>query len=112
MRGSTPKRSSANEDDGVWAVAEAKARFREVIDRVLSQGPQVITRNGRKVAVIVSADEWERRTKRRGNLAEFLVASPLRGSRRRTRSTTVIRSDLGTSGSLADRRRARSRTGA
>jgi prevent-host-death family protein len=67
--------------DRVWAVAEAKARFSEVIDRVLSQGPQTITRKGKKTVVMVSADEWARRTRRSGNLAEFFAASPLRGSR-------------------------------
>ena len=65
----------------MWAVAEAKARFSEVIDRVLSHGPQTITRKGKKTVVMVSADEWERRSKRQGNLAEFFAASPLRGSR-------------------------------
>jgi hypothetical protein len=28
----------------------------------------------------VAADEWERKTKRKGNLAEFFAASPLSGS--------------------------------
>ncbi|HEY8739621.1 MAG TPA: type II toxin-antitoxin system Phd/YefM family antitoxin [Candidatus Dormibacteraeota bacterium] len=64
-----------------WAVADAKARFSEMIDRVLSQGPQVITRKGKKTVVVVAAAEWERRTKRRGNLADFFAASPLRGAR-------------------------------
>jgi prevent-host-death family protein len=64
----------------MWAVADAKARFSEMIDRVLSSGPQVITRNGKKTVVVVSADEWERRTRRRGSLAEFFGASPLRES--------------------------------
>jgi len=62
-------------------VADAKARFSEMIDRVLSQGPQVITRKGKKTVVVVAAAEWERRTKRRGNLADFFAASPLRGAR-------------------------------
>jgi prevent-host-death family protein len=61
-------------------VAEAKARLSEVIDRVLSQGPQTITRKGKKTVVVVSADEWERRTRRRGSLADFFAASPLRES--------------------------------
>jgi hypothetical protein len=30
--------------------------------------------------VIVAAEEWERKTKRTGNLAEFFAASPLRPS--------------------------------
>ncbi len=65
---------------GAWAVAAAKARFSEVIDRALSDGPQTITRKGRKAVVVVAADEWERKTRRKGNLAEFFAASPLRGS--------------------------------
>lgn len=63
-----------------WTVADAKARFSEVIERALSQGPQSVTRNGRRAVVVVSADEWERKAKRRGNLAEFFAASPLRDS--------------------------------
>jgi len=63
-----------------WTVAEAKAHFSEVIDKAKSDGPQTITRNGRRAVVIVAADEWERRTKRKGTLAEFFAASPLRGS--------------------------------
>lgn len=64
----------------IWTVAEAKAKFSEVIDRAQKVGPQVVTRSGRKSAVIVAADEWERKTRRVGNLAEFFDASPLRGS--------------------------------
>jgi len=63
-----------------WTVAEAKSKFSEMIERARSEGPQTITRNGRKAAVVVGAEEWQRKTKRTGNLAEFLAASPLRGS--------------------------------
>jgi prevent-host-death family protein len=63
-----------------WALAEAKARFSEMIDRALADGPQTITRKGEKAVVVVSAEEWQRKTKRKGNLAEFFAASPLRGS--------------------------------
>jgi prevent-host-death family protein len=63
-----------------WTVAEAKARFSEVIDLAKSTGPQTVTRRGRDAVVIVAAEEWERKTKRKGNLAEFFAASPLRGS--------------------------------
>jgi prevent-host-death family protein len=72
--------SRQGHDRGTWAVAEAKARFSEVIDRALAEGPQTITRNGQKAVVVVSAEEWQRKTKRKGNLAEFFAASPLRGS--------------------------------
>jgi prevent-host-death family protein len=68
------------DDSATWAVAEAKARFSEVIDRALTDGPQTITRKGQKAVVVVSAEEWRRKTERKGNLAEFFAASPLRSS--------------------------------
>ena len=64
-----------------WTVAEAKSKFSEVIDRAERDGPQTVTRHGRTAVVIVAADEWERKTKRVGNLAEFLASSPLRRSK-------------------------------
>ncbi len=63
-----------------WTVVEAKARFSEVLEKAQSEGPQTITRHGRSAAVVVAADEWEQKTKRKGNLAEFFAASPFRGS--------------------------------
>jgi prevent-host-death family protein len=69
-----------SEDGAVWSVAQAKARFSEVLDRAISQGPQAITRNGRPAVVIVSVEEWTRKTARKGTLAEFFAHSPLRGS--------------------------------
>jgi prevent-host-death family protein len=66
--------------DHDWTVANAKAKFSEVIEKANSEGPQIITRNGRRAAVIVAVAEWERRTKREGTLADFFAASPLRGS--------------------------------
>ncbi|MGI8991628.1 MAG: type II toxin-antitoxin system Phd/YefM family antitoxin [Bryobacteraceae bacterium] len=64
----------------VWTVADAKARLSEVIQHAVSGGPQVITKNGHKTVVVVSVEEWERKTNRKGNLAEFFAASPLRES--------------------------------
>ena len=63
-----------------WTVAAAKARFSRVIDQALTEGPQLVTRNGRKAVIVVSAEEWERRTRRKGNLAEFFTSSPLKDS--------------------------------
>ena len=63
-----------------WTVAGAKAKLSELIDRALADGPQAITRNGRKAVVVVATEEWERKTRRAGNLAEFFAQSPLRGS--------------------------------
>ncbi|MDA9468385.1 type II toxin-antitoxin system Phd/YefM family antitoxin [Bradyrhizobium sp. CCBAU 53415] len=65
--------------DDTWTLANAKARLSEVIDRA-QIGPQVITRHGKPNAVVVSAEEWARKVARIGTLAEFLLASPLRGA--------------------------------
>jgi prevent-host-death family protein len=63
-----------------WTVAEAKAKFSEVVARARATGPQIITKHGRTAAVVVSSEEWERKTRRPGNLAEFFAKSPLRAS--------------------------------
>ncbi len=68
-----------------WTVAQAKAKLSEVLNRATSEGPQTITRRGRKAAVVVDADEWNRKTKRVGTLADFFAASPLRNSGLRLR---------------------------
>lgn len=73
-----PRKTPAHESDH-WTVAGAKARLSEVIERAQSD-PQIITRHGKPSVVIVSADEWARKTVRKGTLAEFLMASPLRDS--------------------------------
>ena len=62
-----------------WTVAGAKARLSEVIERA-QPAPQTITRNGKPSVVVVSAEEWQRKTVRKGTLAEFLMDSPLRGA--------------------------------
>jgi prevent-host-death family protein len=69
-----PNKSQEN-----WTVASAKAKLSEVIERAQTE-PQTITRNGKPSVVVVSAEEWQRKTERKGTLAEFLLASPLRGA--------------------------------
>jgi prevent-host-death family protein len=63
-----------------WKVAEAKARFSELIDRALHEGAQEITRHGKRTVVVVATEEWDRRTRRRGGLIEFFNRSPLKAS--------------------------------
>ena len=62
-----------------WTVAGAKARLSELIARAQAE-PQTITRNGQPSVVVVSAEEWARKNRRKGSLAEFFLASPLRGA--------------------------------
>lgn len=45
---------------GSWPVQDAKARFSELLDTAITEGPQVVTRRGVEAAVLVSAEEWRR----------------------------------------------------
>lgn len=70
---------ASRHDDMSWTVAGAKAKLSEVMERA-QLAPQTITRNGKPSVVVVSAEEWQKKTARRGSLAEYLLGSPLRGA--------------------------------
>ena len=46
-----------------WQIQEAKQRFSEMIRAVTTEGPQVITRHGEDVAVVVDIGEYRRLTR-------------------------------------------------
>jgi prevent-host-death family protein len=64
--------------DRTWQIKDARANFSTMLDRAISDGPQIVTRHGKKMVVVVAAEEWERRERRRGDLVEFFALSPLR----------------------------------
>lgn len=66
--------------ESAWTIAEAKARFSEVVDRAQTARPQLVKKRGHEAVVVVSVEEWERKTRRVGTLADFFAASPLRNS--------------------------------
>jgi len=64
-----------------WQVQEAKQRFSELVRRTLEEGPQVVTRHGEEVVVVVPAEEYRRMTKREDgekkmDFKEFLMNGP------------------------------------
>ena len=62
-----------------WQLQEATDRFSEVIERALSEGPQVIAVRGEPVAVLISHAEHARLTRPQPRLVEFMRSSPLFG---------------------------------
>ncbi len=62
-----------------WQTQQAKARFSELVERALKEGPQTITRLGKPVAVLVSADEYRRLRTRGKSFKAHLAAAPLEG---------------------------------
>jgi prevent-host-death family protein len=63
-----------------WQLQEAKARFSELM-RGAATGPQTITVHGRRAAVVLSADDYDRLKGSKPSLTEFLRMSPLAGVR-------------------------------
>jgi antitoxin Phd len=58
-----------------WQVQEAKARFSELLDASVRDGPQIVTRRGVETAVLVPIEEWKRLSaKRQRTLKELLLA--------------------------------------
>jgi antitoxin Phd len=75
-----------------WQLQEAKNKLSEVVEQASKNGPQEITRHGKKTAVILSIRDYRRLKRRKGTLADFFRQSPLSGldlSRRRDKSREV-----------------------
>ncbi len=43
-----------------WQLQEAKAQFGEMLDATIHDGPQIVSRDGEELAVLVPIDEWKR----------------------------------------------------
>jgi len=76
----------------IWPVQDAKARFSELLDACVSEGPQVVSRRGAETAVLVPIEEWRRlQAAARPSLKQLLLTDvartdmlvPARGKARR-----------------------------
>ena len=59
-----------------WPVQDAKARFSELLDASLRDGPQVVTRRGVEEAVLVPMNESRRLTQAARPTLKQLLLSP------------------------------------
>ncbi len=59
-----------------WQLQEAKQRFSEVVRRAHDEGPQIVTRHGQDVAVIIDMDEYRQLKGREPDFKEFLLNGP------------------------------------
>ena len=62
-----------------WQLQEAKQRFSELVRRAEREGPQVVTRHGEEVVVVVPAEEWRRMSgggEKKMDFKEFLMSAP------------------------------------
>jgi antitoxin Phd len=63
-----------------WQLQTAKARFSELFRRARTEGPQVVTRQGKEQVVVMRVeqfDELTKRARRSKSLVRFFAESPL-----------------------------------
>lgn len=63
-----------------WPLAEAKAKFSELIGCAEESGPQYVTKRGKRAAVVVPIDEFERMAGKKPyrNAIDWLMAPEAR----------------------------------
>ena len=59
-----------------WQLQEAKQRISELVRRTLEEGPQVVTRHGEEVIVVVLAGEFRRTSGEKLDFKEYLMSAP------------------------------------
>ena len=63
-----------------WAVQDAKARFSELLETCLREGPQLVTKRGADAAVLVPVNDWRRlEGAARPTLKDLLLSDQARG---------------------------------
>ncbi len=81
-----------------WQVQDAKARFSELLETCLREGPQIVSKRGEEAAVLVPIGDWRRLQElARPTFKELLLAEepraeipvPPRGRRRRRVSSVL-----------------------
>jgi antitoxin Phd len=83
----------------VWPVQDAKARFSEFLDTCLEDGPQIVSRRGAEVAVLVPIGQWRKlQAASQPSLKDLLLSDTARAdldiparSRRRRRVPEAFR---------------------
>jgi prevent-host-death family protein len=62
-----------------WQIQEAKNKFSRVVENAVNDGPQIITKRGVEVAIVLSLADYQKMMASRGKLSTFFRDSPLVG---------------------------------
>ncbi|HEX5503306.1 MAG TPA: type II toxin-antitoxin system Phd/YefM family antitoxin [Thermomicrobiales bacterium] len=60
----------------IWPASEARRHFGALVQRALDEGPQIVTRRGEEVVVVLAAAEYRRLAGRRRDFTDFLLNGP------------------------------------
>ncbi|GAA3238130.1 type II toxin-antitoxin system Phd/YefM family antitoxin [Nonomuraea helvata] len=77
-----------------WQLQEAKQRFSEVVRRAHDEGPQIVTRHGQDVAVILDMEEYRQLKGKQPDFKEFLLSGPDLGALDLARDKSTEMRDL------------------
>ena len=59
-----------------WALQDAKSRFSAVVNKTCKDGPQIVTRRGKPVAVLISYSDYSRIDPTRKTAVDILLGGP------------------------------------
>ena len=59
-----------------WQIQEAKAKFSELVQKAIDEGPQTVTRRGKDIVVVLSAEQFDLMKKRQIDLKDLLQSAP------------------------------------
>lgn len=80
MRNKKNARQNPRQPGQPWQLQTAKARFSELFRRARTEGPQLVTRQGKEQVVVLAAEQFASLTKRvrqPKSLVKFFAESPL-----------------------------------
>ena len=78
-----------------WQLQEAKNKLSEVVANALSQGPQIITRRGVDVVIVIAYEQFLKMTAPEQKLSDFFRNSPLADEELDlTRDKSAIREEI------------------
>jgi antitoxin Phd len=76
MTSSGDDRVARRKETKRWPVQDAKARFSELLEASLTEGPQIVTRRGVEMAVLLRVDQWRQMEEAtRPRLKDLLLAA-------------------------------------
>ena len=64
-----------------WQLQDAKSKFSQVVNCAMKEGPQIVTKHGQEVVVVLSVKEYRKLVEQKPTLLELLTNSPFAGSR-------------------------------
>ena len=64
----------------IWQLQDAKSKFNQLVKRAMQEGPQIVTKHGQEVVIVLSIEEYRKLAEHRPNLLDLLMNSPFAGS--------------------------------